>query len=244
MSIEFKLPELGENIESGDVVNVLVTEGQEIEGNHSVVELETDKAVVEIPCPFAGRIVKIHVKKGDKVKVGQAIVTVESDGEAQPAAAGKVAETKAAEAKAPEAGEAARPAQRQVPPAAPEDIPAGPAARRVAREKGIDLRSVQGSGSRGRITPEDVRAAAAPPAARPAVPAAPAAASAAAGGVSTVSSMEPVIPPGEPSQDDWGGGAPGADVEDPQDDRRTDGAFGQHHPACDELRRRRHYGVG
>ena len=61
MSIDFKLPELGENITSGDVVNVLVHEGDQIVGNQPVIELETDKAVVEIPCPHAGKVVKIHV---------------------------------------------------------------------------------------------------------------------------------------------------------------------------------------
>ena len=75
MSIDFKLPELGENIDSGDVVNVLVHEGDAIAANDGVIELETDKAVVEIPCPHAGKVTKIHVSKGDTVKVGQALLT-------------------------------------------------------------------------------------------------------------------------------------------------------------------------
>ena len=70
MNIDFKLPELGENVHSGDVVNVLVTEGDTIAANDGVIELETDKAVVEIPCPHAGRVAKLLVKKGDTVKVG------------------------------------------------------------------------------------------------------------------------------------------------------------------------------
>ena len=76
MNIDFKLPELGENIHSGDVVNVLVQEGDVIAANDGVVELETDKAVVEIPCPHAGRVAKLLVKKGDTIKVGQAILTI------------------------------------------------------------------------------------------------------------------------------------------------------------------------
>ena len=91
MPIDFKLPELGENITSGDIVNVLVREGQTIAANDGVVELETDKAVVEIPCPYAGKIAKIHVKKGTTVKVGQVLVTVEAETESamppQPSAA-------------------------------------------------------------------------------------------------------------------------------------------------------------
>ena len=69
--IEFKLPELGENIASGDVVNVLVHEGEEIAANQGVVELETEKAVVEIPCPHAGKVVKIQVKKAIRSRVGK-----------------------------------------------------------------------------------------------------------------------------------------------------------------------------
>ncbi len=68
MSIDFKLPELGENITSGDVVNVLVEEGQQIAANQGVCELETDKAVVEIPCPQAGQVQKIHIKKAIRSK--------------------------------------------------------------------------------------------------------------------------------------------------------------------------------
>ena len=83
MNIEFKLPELGEHIESGDVVNVLVEEGEPIAANQGVCqELETDKAVVEIPCPHAGRVVKVHVHKGETVHVGQTLITLDagSDG--------------------------------------------------------------------------------------------------------------------------------------------------------------------
>ena len=84
MQIEFKLPELGENIENGDVVKVLVREGDGdvIAGNQGVIELETDKAVVEIPCPQAGKVAKIHVTKGQTIKVGQAVVSIEVESDA------------------------------------------------------------------------------------------------------------------------------------------------------------------
>ena len=81
MNVEFKLPELGENIESGDVVSVLVREGDVIAGNDGVLEVETDKAVVEIPCPHAGIIAKVHVKKGQTIKVGQPLLTIEAEAE-------------------------------------------------------------------------------------------------------------------------------------------------------------------
>jgi pyruvate/2-oxoglutarate dehydrogenase complex dihydrolipoamide acyltransferase (E2) component len=190
MAIDFKLPELGENIANGDVVSVLVQEGQRIEGNQGVIELETEKAVIEIPCPHAGRIARIHVKKGDTIKVGQTIVTVEEETAAlqkpaavKPPAAQRPAEKPAAHS--PPAEPAAP--SRQAPPSV---IPAGPAARRIARELGVDLSQVQGTGQRGRITPEDVEAAAAAPSGAPA---------AAGTGV-----FEPVVPPGEPGSDAWG----------------------------------------
>ncbi len=77
-AIEFKVPELGENIESGDIVNVLVKEGDEVQADQPVFEVETGKAVVELPTPQAGKITKMHVQKGAKVKVGDALLTIES----------------------------------------------------------------------------------------------------------------------------------------------------------------------
>lgn len=185
MSIEFKLPELGENVENGDVVKVLVREGQVIAANDGVMELETDKAVVEIPCPQAGRVAKIHVGKGDTVVIGQTLLTLEpvEEGtqEAKPAE-----ETLAAVEKTPAAESVAR---SEAVAGAGGPIPAGPAARRVARELGVDLRQMAGSGQRGRITPEDVRAAGGP---KPGA------------GAAEVGMPEPVTPPGEPGQDNWG----------------------------------------
>ncbi len=182
MSIEFKLPELGENIESGDIVNVLVREGEVIDGNQGVVELETDKAVIEVPCPRAGKIEKILVGKGDSVKVGQALLTI--DAEAEPE-----------EDKPTEAPPAKKATRAGAPPAAPPapamggPVPAGPAARRLARELGIDLTRIAGTGTRGRITVEDVQAAGSAPGAV-AMPAAPIG--------------QPVVPPGTPGNDSWG----------------------------------------
>ena len=77
----FALPELGESIESGDVVQVLVTVGDQVAVEQSVLELETDKAVVEVPSPVSGSVTAIHVAPGDKAAVGQLIVTLETDGD-------------------------------------------------------------------------------------------------------------------------------------------------------------------
>src|SRR5271169_5468608 len=78
MATEFKLPELGENIESGDLVRLLITPGASITEGQPVMELETDKAVVEVPSSVTGTIGEVRVKEGDKIKVGQVIFTVEN----------------------------------------------------------------------------------------------------------------------------------------------------------------------
>ncbi len=220
MAIDFVLPELGENIESADVVNVLVSEGDQIQANQSVVELETDKAVVEIPCPHAGRISKVHVRKGQKVKVGQPLVAIETEADAGPAPsapiAAQAAATPAGTATPPEASCPLAQAATAASSAAVAEslIPAGPAARRLARELGVDLRTVQGTGPRGRIRPEDVQAAAArlPSASAGGAPSAPAAAAGPSSpgpakmptGPELVQPWAPVVPPGSPGTDAWG----------------------------------------
>jgi pyruvate/2-oxoglutarate dehydrogenase complex dihydrolipoamide acyltransferase (E2) component len=233
MNIEFKLPELGEHIDSGDVVNVLVEEGEPIVANQGVCELETDKAVVEIPCPQSGRIVKVHIHKGDTVHVGQTLITLDTGsdgktsvaetlpveeaapgrrrGETETGRRGDTETTGAAAAGQPvspggHAGGGAGPLAKPVPAIEPDyggaPVPAGPATRRLARQLGVDLRRLHGSGPNGRITPEDVQAAftaaRAPQAPEPAAGAAPPA------GGGPVISLEPVVPPGEPAQDAWG----------------------------------------
>lgn len=217
MAIDFKLPELGENVTAGDVVNVLVQEGQRIEGNQGVIELETEKAIVEIPCPLAGTVARVHVKKGDTVRVGQTIITVEESalgtGEPQaqagpgaglppigtsPASQRFEVPGAAREEGAGGAPQAAR--SEPAPPVVEGLVPAGPAARRLARELGVDLSRLRGTGPRGRITPEDVQAAASA-----AGPSAAAAAMAASPTVQPSGAVwERVLPPGQVAQDAWG----------------------------------------
>src|SRR5262245_41007765 len=83
MPTEFRLPELGENVEKGDLVKVLVSVGDNINKDQPVLELETDKATIEVPSTVSGRVNAIHVKAGDQVGVGQLILTVEDDAEAK-----------------------------------------------------------------------------------------------------------------------------------------------------------------
>ena len=185
---DFTVPELGENVAGGDVAKVLVKVGDTVRLEQSVIELETDKATVEVPSSVEGVVTDVKVKKGDKVKVGQVIFTVSDNGAAAPAPA------PAAQA-APPPAPAAEPAQpapeprdqkvvpmpprpstssgrsepaeeRQAPEPPPpaaagtpsgSPAPASPAVRRLAREIGVDINTVIGSGPGGRISQEDVK---------------------------------------------------------------------------------------
>jgi pyruvate dehydrogenase E2 component (dihydrolipoamide acetyltransferase) len=189
MASEFKLPDLGENITSGDVVTVHVAEGDVIKPGQTLLEVETDKAVIDVPCGSGGRIAKVLVKKGDTVKVGQALVLLDAAGAGapaaappktasatppKPAAAAPVAPPAVAVAAQPAPVQAVAPAaspangagRKAAPVAEPPAVaavasvePAGPAVRRLARELGVDLARVRGSGPAGRIVREDVIAA-------------------------------------------------------------------------------------
>jgi pyruvate dehydrogenase E2 component (dihydrolipoamide acetyltransferase) len=204
---DFTLPELGENITAGDVLRLLVKPGDTLAKDQPVLELETDKATIEVPSSVAGQVKEIKVKAGDKVKVGQAILTVEDGAASKPpvqsaeqkipkegaqeqhvegkrASAAdkpgvieedaqqpdtKVARPFPAAARAPESPaqanetkkvvdiRGARPAAEVA--AAPESpqAPAAPSVRRMARELGVDVAQVQGTGQSGRISVEDVK---------------------------------------------------------------------------------------
>ncbi|HET8577691.1 MAG TPA: dihydrolipoamide acetyltransferase family protein [Methylomirabilota bacterium] len=152
MSRQFVLPDLGEGLTEAEIKAVLVKEGDVITEDAPLLEVETDKAQVEIPSPMSGRVEKIHVQPGQTVKVGAVLVTfADADGGGARAAA-----PSAARAAAPSA-----PAPAQAPPrTAGGPVPATPATRRLARELGVDLSTVRGSGPGGRVTDDDVRSAA------------------------------------------------------------------------------------
>jgi pyruvate dehydrogenase E2 component (dihydrolipoamide acetyltransferase) len=185
--IEFKVPELGENIAGGDVVRIVIHSGQEIKDGDPVVELETDKAVIEVPSTVSGTVKKIFAQLGKRVKVGDVLFTVSSDAEAeQPGAAAPAGEESyhSSSSMAREAYRSARKvegrgeAEAFPPDAAPvhpvetvpvnldkdagmetrPPAPASPIVRRLARELGVDIYEVKGSGPGGRISDADVRA--------------------------------------------------------------------------------------
>jgi pyruvate dehydrogenase E2 component (dihydrolipoamide acetyltransferase) len=202
--IEFKVPELGENVESADVSRVLVNVGDTITQDQPVLELETDKATIEVPSSVAGVIKEVRVKKGQKVQVGAVVLTVEegaADGVAgngagapakraapaeaaakspAPAAAAAPPQTSAAAPAVnasqgdstpdhkvlpmPQRAAAAQPAE--VPASPPQSAPraergpvapASPSVRRLAREIGVDVNEIQGTGPAGRISLDDVK---------------------------------------------------------------------------------------
>ena len=216
MASEFKIPELGENVTSGDVVRLLVKPGDTLKKDQPVLELETDKATIEVPSDVEGTVREIKVKQGQKIKVGELVLTLDAGGatqqatpdekaekpKAQPVAAaeeGGLSQKAAAEPQ-PAGGGAARAAEdrgegkaaqpetqqpeeppqkkrgevvdisrgaRQQPAVAaaaqPESAepfvaaPAAPSVRRMARELGVDISRVAGTGAGGRITTDDVQ---------------------------------------------------------------------------------------
>ena len=144
MAYEFKLPDLGEGLTEGEVARWLVAEGQEVAEDEPLVEILTDKTTVEIPSPAAGVVSRILVEEGTVVPVGTVLVVIGGDG-AEP-----VSEPAVSPVQDSGRGEAGR-------------VQATPLVKRVARELGVDLAAVAGTGPGGRITEQDVRAAAVSP---------------------------------------------------------------------------------
>lgn len=214
MAIEVKVPKISEGVESAEVVEILVSEGDTIEEEQSIIAVETDKASVEVPSSDAGKVKEIKVKEGDEIKVGDVILVLEESGDAEkkeaedkeekqdtkePGAEAKEAEQakekpdqkedkedKEQKAESEEKGEADAEAQKDEIAAKKEtkedqeaekkeqetkekeedqekaketdqEVPASPAVRRLARELGVEIRAVEGSGPGGRITEEDVK---------------------------------------------------------------------------------------
>src|SRR6266576_2400815 len=183
---EFKLPELGENIDQGDLVRLMIAPGAKVSEGQPVMELETDKAVVEVPSSVSGVVKDIRVKEGDKVRVGQVIFTLEGASTAAPEKrasepvehisgqqAARLAFHLAMKAEGKTEQQALPPDQpMQAPPSFSmpvqlgkvagtehrEPVPAAPHVRRLARELGLDIYNVTGTGPGGRIREDDVKA--------------------------------------------------------------------------------------
>jgi len=168
MAFEFKLPDLGEGLTEGEIVKWLVKTGDPIEEGQVFVQVETDKAVIEIPSPKKGVVLKLGAAEGDTVQVGSVIIVIGKEGEKVPAipkpspeqprpSVGVVGELE----EAPEEEEAKK---TETPPKKP-SLPKGPVlavpmVRRLAKDLGVDLQTLSGTGPQGRITKEDVQKAA------------------------------------------------------------------------------------
>lgn len=176
MARTFKLPDLGEGIHEGEIIEVLVSVGDKIEEGDDILVVETDKAAVEIPSPYTGEVTGIEVEVGDLVEVGDTIMSFSDGEEETPEEEEPAAEAEEEEAPEPEAEEQraraeeaaegeeaeeaaeAEEAKKEAPPEREGPIPASPSTRRLARQLGVDLAEVPPSGPAGRVTSEDVRA--------------------------------------------------------------------------------------
>lgn len=188
---EIRLPEISENVETGEVIDVLVKAGDFIEADQAVVELETEKAAFEVPSPVRGKIVEVNVEEGDEVKVGQVIAKVDTEAKGKEEKAEEPAEERTEkeetkekpperkqkeqlEQKAPEKREKIEKQKEQADSAREtelkteskesekkakpsETVPAAPSVRQLARELGIEISEVTGSGPGGRISADDVK---------------------------------------------------------------------------------------
>ena len=187
MRKDIKLPEIADNVDTGYLARILVSVGDVIEEDQSIIEVETDKATTDIPSPYGGKIVDIKVNAGDEIRVGQTILVLESgESESEPAAKDTNQQEAVAQEKAKDerpktidAGsktkderpkmqeepvvEVMTPAStlapvQDIPASSGHSVPASPSVRRFARELGIDISRVKGSGPGGRISDSDIKA--------------------------------------------------------------------------------------
>ncbi|HEX2668161.1 MAG TPA: dihydrolipoyllysine-residue acetyltransferase [Gammaproteobacteria bacterium] len=165
---EIKVPDIG-NFQGVEVIEVMVKAGDKVAKEQGLITLETDKAAMDVPAPYAGTVKSVAVKKGDKVSEGTLVLVMDAEAEASKPAAAAAAPAKAPAPtkEAPKAAPAPAPQASRA--AAPTSLPpinesgfgkahAGPSVRKFARELGVDLSRVNGSGRKGRITPDDVKA--------------------------------------------------------------------------------------
>ncbi len=147
--MEFKLPDLGEGITEGEILKLMTKEGDQIKEDQPIVEVMTDKVNVQIPSPRTGKVAKILVKEGDVAKVGQTIMVIDEGGSGPPAPVSTPT--------SPQPVTASAQVVQVQSPAPSAGVLATPATRRLARELGVDMGKIRGTGPQGRVTDEDVK---------------------------------------------------------------------------------------
>ncbi|WP_139999142.1 dihydrolipoamide acetyltransferase family protein [Paenibacillus paridis] len=160
---EYRFPELGEGLHEGEIVKVNIKVGDTVTDDDIIMEVQNDKAIVEVPCPVNGKVLEVLVKDGQVCHVGEIVAIIDAEGEL-PEQAAPAAEAPKAEAPKAEAAPAAEAPKAEAPAAAAPTAPkatgglvlATPSVRKFAREKGVDLTQVGGTGKNGRITRDDV----------------------------------------------------------------------------------------
>ncbi|HEY3070415.1 MAG TPA: biotin/lipoyl-containing protein, partial [Gaiellaceae bacterium] len=171
MSNQVTLPRLGQGMESGTIVRWLKSEGDQVEKGEPLYELDTEKVTQEVEADASGILLKILAQEGEEIEVGKAIAVIGEAGEEVPAASDDSGEEKPKEP--PKVAEQERREEPAPEPAVPEQqedggrLKASPLARRIAKERGIDLAQLRGTGPEGRIVAEDVERAEVSPVAEP-----------------------------------------------------------------------------
>lgn len=162
---EYRFPELGEGLHEGEIVKMHIKPGDSVTDDDIIMEVQNDKAIVEVPCPVNGKVLEVFTKDGQVCHVGDVVAIIDAEGELPEGAApagdsAPAAEAKpaAAESSAAPAAAPAAPAGQAAPAASNANVLATPSVRKFAREQGVNIASVTGSGKNGRITREDVTA--------------------------------------------------------------------------------------
>ena len=150
---EFKLPDLGEGVAEGEVLTWHVSPGDAVTEDQVLAEVETDKAAVDVPSPVDGVVQELHAEVGEMIQTGEVLVTIAEEGDAEASDAGGTDDTSVPEAREPDDSQQADAST------ANGRVFASPSVRRLARERGVDIAAIDGSGPGGRVTEADVEAA-------------------------------------------------------------------------------------
>jgi pyruvate dehydrogenase E2 component (dihydrolipoamide acetyltransferase) len=156
MAFQFKMPDIGEGIHEGEIVKWHVKEGDQVEEDQIIMEVQNDKAVVEIPSPVTGKVLSIKVEEGEVAVVGDVLLEVAAEGDVPAQAEEQAAPQSETVEKTPLTEEKAPVQQGTEPVDENKRVLATPAVRKLAREMGVNIRQVQGTGKNGRVTREDV----------------------------------------------------------------------------------------